>query len=208
MYKVFFKDRTVFFRNDLTETFLNHSGLFYKFGSKHELKALINVFYDLNEIRKLYLVHENPELIWNEFRGCFTHIEAAGGLVMNPDNQILVIFRNGIWDLPKGKADAGESMEETALREVAEECGIYPLSLGQKIIETYHTYRIGNENILKRTHWYDMKYKGGKNPEPEKEENISEIRWVNPADMGFVLQNTFPSILEVFRAKGLQWKDN
>jgi 8-oxo-dGTP pyrophosphatase MutT (NUDIX family) len=203
MYKVFFKDRTVFFRNNFLETFRLNSGLFYKYGSDRELLALVDAYYDLTEIKELFLVHNDIELVWNKFRSCFSQIEAAGGLVNNGENKFLVIYRNETWDLPKGKVDPGESIEETAVREVKEECGLNHLVCGKKITETYHTYKIGERKILKRTHWFEMHYKGNIDPVPQREENITEIKWLNEGDLDIMLKNTFPSIVEVFRAKGM-----
>ena len=51
-------------------------------------------------------------------------ITAAGGKVINPKGEILFIFRNNKWDLPKGKAEDNESIADTAIREVKEEVGI------------------------------------------------------------------------------------
>ena len=51
-------------------------------------------------------------------------IIAAGGIVMNKNNEVLLIHRRGKWDLPKGKLDCGETIEDTAVREVSEEVGI------------------------------------------------------------------------------------
>ena len=67
-------------------------------------------------------------------------VEAAGGLVFNKDGDILMIFRNGKWDLPKGKLEIGESIEECAIREVEEECGISGLIIEKKIKDTYNIY--------------------------------------------------------------------
>ena len=74
-------------------------------------------------------------------------VEAAGGLVFNKDGGILMIFRNGKWDLPKGKLEIGESVEECAIREVQEECGVSGLIIENKIKDTYHTYILEEENI-------------------------------------------------------------
>jgi 8-oxo-dGTP pyrophosphatase MutT (NUDIX family) len=56
-------------------------------------------------------------------------IEAAGGLVLNERGNLLMIFRRGKWDLPKGKRDAGESIETCAVREVEEETGLVGVQL-------------------------------------------------------------------------------
>ena len=52
-------------------------------------------------------------------------IKAAGGVVENHKNEILMMKRLGHWDLPKGKADPGENSATTAQREVEEECASY-----------------------------------------------------------------------------------
>ena len=59
---------------------------------------------------------------WEAFCSKHTLIEAAGGLVYNIENQLLMIFRNNKWDLPKGKLEVGENIQECAIREVEEEC--------------------------------------------------------------------------------------
>ncbi len=78
--------------------------------------------------------------MWKQFRQHFKIIEASGGIVKNEMGQILFIFRNGIWDLPKGKIEVGERKEEAGLREVEEECGFTSLTLGKFIGTTYHLY--------------------------------------------------------------------
>ena len=107
---------------------------------------------------KVY-INNTPKIIeenWKDFCSKFIMIEAAGGLVFNKDGHILMIFRNGKWDLPKGKLEIGESVEECAKREVEEECGIYGLDIIEKLLDTYHTYKLKGNKILKKTYWYKM----------------------------------------------------
>ena len=47
-------------------------------------------------------------------------IETAGGIVLKND-KILFIFKRGIWDLPKGKVEEGNSSKKTAKIEISEE---------------------------------------------------------------------------------------
>ena len=75
-------------------------------------------------IRRLYVLCDNPELTYERIRKLFTEVDAAGGLICNDLGEFLLIFRNGMWDLPKGKREKGESTAENAVREVMEECGI------------------------------------------------------------------------------------
>ena len=67
-------------------------------------------------------------------------ITAAGGLVLNPNTEILMIFRRGHWDLPKGKLDEGETIVSCAVREVQEETGLSDIHVDQFLLMTKHTY--------------------------------------------------------------------
>ena len=73
---------------------------------------------------------------------------AGGGKVYNPKNEILFIFRNGKWDLPKGKAEAKETINLTALREVEEETGITGLSYYQALWKSPIIYSKGMTVII------------------------------------------------------------
>jgi 8-oxo-dGTP pyrophosphatase MutT (NUDIX family) len=120
-------------------------------------------------------------------------------LVKSNDNKVLVIFRRGKWDLPKGKLEKGETIEFGAMREVEEECGITDLEI-QKLIEiTYHTYKIGDQDILKKTYWFEMIHKRSLKPKPQTEEEITEARWIDVNEITEISNNTFPSIIEVFK---------
>jgi len=129
-------------------------------------------------------------------------IQAGGGLVKNEKSEILFIFRRGKWDLPKGKLDAGETLEQCALREVKEETGIGHLELIQFLLITEHDYKEKGRAILKETHWWLMKTIGNQTLIPQKEEDITEIRWIGPADFKIIKQNTYPAILDVLRVSG------
>lgn len=144
-----------------------------------------------------YVVCDDAKAFIKEVEESITTIEAAGGLVKNDDGNYLFIYRNDKWDLPKGKLEAGESKKEGAVREVEEECGIKVSKLGEKICKTYHVYTMKKEVVLKKTYWYDMKYKGNDKLKPQKEEGITDVRWFKKEDVDPILQNTFPSIIDV-----------
>ena len=124
-------------------------------------------------------------------------IEAAGGLVKNETGGYLFIFRNGKWDIPKGKIEKDEKVKEAAVREVEEECGIKVSELGTKICKTYHSYIYKGEVVLKKTHWFKMNCKGQLKLKPQKEEGITDIRWFKKNEITPITQNTFPSIIDV-----------
>ena len=119
---------------------------------------------DTNEnISRLYILCSDIEGTYNRLKTLFTEVDAAGGLVRNADGQFLLILRNGIWDLPKGKREKGEDVAQTAVREVMEETGIPAPEEGRLICVTDHTYHRDGQFVLKHTHWYAMRLTGRHN---------------------------------------------
>jgi 8-oxo-dGTP pyrophosphatase MutT (NUDIX family) len=140
------------------------------------------------------LIHIESEASFKAYTKDKLIIEAAGGLVFNEKNELLMIFRRGFWDLPKGKVDEGESLEECAVREVQEETGLQNIKLGEFLNTTYHTYTLNNQSILKPSHWYKMKHLGNELPIPQTEEDISEIKWVTKEIAYTLLDKMYPTI--------------
>ena len=124
-------------------------------------------------------------------------IEAAGGMVFNTKGELLMMKRKGKWDMPKGKLDEGETIEECAIREVIEETGLAPLYSVRKLQTTYHTYPYKGKTALKPSHWFLMRYDGMQEPIPQTEEDITEIRWVNKESAKALIENAYPSIKEM-----------
>lgn len=118
--------------------------------------------------------------------------------------QILLIYRNGFWDLPKGKRDVGESIPACAAREVAEEVHCEIPALLTMIARTEHTYEQGGKTIDKTTWWYSMVIKPGELL-PQIEEGIQAVEWVDLAEarsrVGF---DNLVTALDAFS----QWFDN
>lgn len=132
-------------------------------------------------------------------------IIAAGGLIVNEKQELLMIFRRGHWDLPKGKWDDGETIEQCALREVREETGIADVQLGALIGLTYHEYfnTYTNQDVVKETHWYAMTVDSSVKLVPQTEEDIEKIEWVPFANIGEKMQQTYPNILEILHKANL-----
>ena len=126
-----------------------------------------------------------------------TLINAAGGVVYNSKNQILMIFRNNKWDLPKGKLEVGESITECAIREVKEECGLARLKILRKLSNTYHTYKLNGILMLKSTCWFEMRTLDAANLIPQHEEGITKVEWVDENDIQEKLENTYGNIKEL-----------
>lgn len=122
------------------------------------------------------------------------YIEAAGGVVYNEHQQMLLIFRRGYWDLPKGKIDEGENAETAALREVEEETGVNSLKIINPIGSTYHTYFMYNTYVIKKTHWYCMAATNSNTLVPQMEEDIEMAKWINKEELPDILKQTYPNI--------------
>lgn len=126
-------------------------------------------------------------------------IVAGGGIVTNEKDEILMIFRRGVWDLPKGKLDAGETIESCAVREVEEETGAQNIKLGKLVGITYHEYfdTWKQRDVSKESHWYAMKVTGDQKLVPQTDEDIEEIQWVAKKDLEKYLANTHKNIVEI-----------
>lgn len=136
-------------------------------------------------------------------KSTFKVIRAAGGVVHH-EGKVLMIFRLGKWDFPKGKIEKGESVSLGARREVEEECHI-KVSVGQKICNTWHTYSQRGQNILKKTTWYEMSCLDDSKMRPQVEEGIELVKWMNKKEMEVALINAYRSIRHVnrkFRSSG------
>lgn len=142
-------------------------------------------------VKELNVFGENIDEIWQEFQQLFRIIEAAGGIVSNPEGEILFIKRLGKWDLPKGKMEKGESREESAVREIEEETGLQNVELLSFINTTYHIYIERNgDKVLKCTHWFEMNFDGEDTSKPQIEEGITEVAWKNTLQ---IKEEVFPS---------------
>ena len=128
----------------------------------------------------------------------YTYVRAAGGIVRNADNQILMIYRRGVWDLPKGKVETGEKNEEAAVREVLEETGVEARITHPIPFSTFHTYDTYGPKMLKETLWYEMAAITG-STRPQTEEDIFEVVWVDRARIPNLIENSYTSLKEVVR---------
>jgi 8-oxo-dGTP pyrophosphatase MutT (NUDIX family) len=135
-----------------------------------------------------------------------TQLIAAGGLVTNPNGEILWIFRRGFWDLPKGKLDEGETIQSCAVREVQEETGLINIQLHQMIGFTNHTYfdKYLNEEVVKRTYWFHMTIPDFQAGNPQTSEDIEKLEWNTLNKARHCLDNTYPTILEIIEKFRIQ----
>lgn len=135
----------------------------------------------------------NNQAEFDNFARNFRIIHAAGGIVRNEQEAILMIFRLDKWDFPKGKVEAGEQYAEAAIREVEEETGLKDITLGEPLPSTFHTYELRGEPILKETHWYAMRAHS-QSLTPQTVEDITEAVWVPFEEVGSKMESSYPSL--------------
>ncbi|MFT4092778.1 MAG: NUDIX domain-containing protein [Niabella sp.] len=162
----------------------------------HTVKAMLHEM-TLPEISCGIFLHKDLETLKKQFFKKFEVHIAGGGLVVNKTGAILMIFRRGFWDLPKGHLDKGETIEACAIREVQEETGLNSVRITAPLSVTYHTYEHGTHHILKEAHWYIMTLEQEEVPVPQTEEDIELIEWVPPGKTDRYLKNAYPSIRDV-----------
>lgn len=166
------------------------------------LKELRQGFFDLEKgLIPEFNLSGDLNILWPLFQSEFKLISAAGGWVENKDGQLLVIKRLGKWDLPKGKMEAEESKEESAIREVEEECGVSDLKIIKPLQDTYHTYRLKGSVVLKTTHWFKMSTNFNGALVPQLEEDIEQVRWMSREEYPELLANTYANISRLVQAQ-------
>lgn len=189
MYKVFINDSSIHFttkaslsEKKLPQVFLEDPLIVVQEIAQHT-EAVAYAF-------ETNLVEED----WKRFLQSFTLVEAAGGVVKNSASKTLLIHRLGKWDLPKGKMEAGESREESAVREVMEECAIPEPRIVKPLPTTYHYYALRDMHIVKPTYWFLMEVDGTPDVAPQTEEGITEVSWADAATVKVAMEETYASI--------------
>lgn len=150
------------------------------------------------KINSVRLIGHAEDKLLKAFKKKLPNVIAGGGKVYNDKGQILFIYRNGKWDLPKGKAEKKESIEDTAIREVEEETGIKNLEIVEKLPVTYHIYKRNGKHKLKITHWYKMTSDFNGKLYPQLNEGITKVEWLNKKQAQEALQNSYANIKLLF----------
>jgi len=197
MYKVFINEKVICFTNNEENCKqLEHKFVLYFF-SNIDIPFLLPLLYGSDK-KDVVIVLDNYELVFKEFQNYFKIIRTAGGIVTNNNNEKLFIYRLEKWDLPKGKIEVGEGIEDAAVREIEEECGITGLTIQNKIQDTYHVYSFKGQLILKQTYWFELTSSYDGVLIPQLEEDITKVEWLTSADIeNKVLNNTYASIKEL-----------
>jgi 8-oxo-dGTP pyrophosphatase MutT (NUDIX family) len=202
MTKIYFNNKPLYLVDEITpeiEEYLHHEEtVFIDEFNSHTVKAMIHEMLSQKILRGVFYHSSIPSLL-NAFKKKFVFVQAAGGFVYTDDHKILLIFRRGKWDLPKGKLDNGEELEACALREIEEETGIKPSALEGKLCTTYHTYQQNGKNWLKESHWFLIT--ATERPFlPQTEEDIEKCEWVTADQLAPYMENTHGSVIDVVNA--------
>ena len=147
--------------------------------------------------KNIVLFSNNINLDFNHFQSNFNFILAAGGLVRNLDHQYLMIFKNNIWDLPKGKVDHAENLADAAIREVGEETNVKDVKIISSAFSTFHLYLDPRHTVLKETKWFIMESTSECVLIGQKNEGITKVAWFS--DYLIDDLNTYSSIKYLFK---------
>ena len=193
MYKVFVNDCPII----LTENKNVSTSFEIRHFKKKTVLEIVQEIFD-NKKEGICFICDDLESCLNKFQSYFKVQKAAGGKVFNKNNEVLFIYRFDKWDLPQGKLEKGESIEECAIREVEEECGISNLVIQKPLETTYHIFQRKNKTIFKITYWYLMRTTYTGNLTPQLEEGIEQVAFKNMAEIEQALTNTYENIKLLF----------
>jgi len=184
MYKIYIKETLLILTSDLR---VNMAKMKYPeaihYPYHFSVKQLLNIIDKCEKSKSVKIVIvSSTELkkLKQDFKGLYVEVPAAGGIVINELGEALFIYKRGKWDLPKGKIEKGESIEEAAIREVKEETGLKSVEITAKLCNTKHTFRNRKKKrAIKKSYWYVMEAKK-QAVNPQVEEEIEKVEWLPP----------------------------
>ena len=201
--KIYFNNKPLFVVSEITkevEAYLHHDdAVFIDEFNIHTVKAMIHEM-ELPRIHAGVFLHSDVDAVVRAFKKKLSFVQAAGGLVHTEDLALLLIFRRGKWDLPKGKLDEGESLETCAIREINEETGIEIIQNEGPLCTTLHTYHQFGKHILKESTWFLMRAAKQNEFIPQIDEDIEKCEWVAIDKLAPYMENTHASIIDVVKA--------
>ncbi len=193
MYKVFVNDIPIILstKKEIGEKYISIPI------EKAKLKKIIKKI-NKGELLYVNLFHEDEKKLFKHLFKKLPVVIAAGGMVYNDANEILFIYRNKRWDLPKGKTEKNETIEASALREVEEETGVKNLKVTQSLLKTYHIFKKKGKYKIKITHWYEMHTSYTGELRPEVNEGIEKVKWKNLKKSQKALTKSYANIKLLF----------
>lgn len=189
MYKVFVGDKPIILTT-LVEQETNFKNYLLKSVNIRKVIRELNSK-PLDEIR---LIHKNENKLIKKFLKKLPNVIAGGGKVYNDKKEILFIYRNDKWDLPKGKVEGRETIEQTAIREVSEETGVAGLEITKPLDTTYHIFKRNGRFKIKVTYWFEMKTSFTGDLHAQENEGITKVEWLNNKQIKEALKNSYANI--------------
>ena len=196
MYKVFVNDKPLFLTNQIQK---ETDFQLFLLDSVDIKQLIIKIF--KNKVDKAFLYHPDEKEILKKLKSKIPVEKAGGGLVLNDKNEVLFIFRNKKWDLPKGGIEKGEEIEDTAIREVEEETGVKGLKITKKLNKTYHIFKRNGRYKLKITHWFEMKTSYSGKMVGQLDEGIEKVEWIKQSEIQNCLKNSYENIKLLFETE-------
>lgn len=193
MYKVFVNEYPLILTNRLSDTVDGNYFLLNGMAINEAIEALSK-----GKLETAFIYHPNHEEILRKFAKKIPLVVAAGGVVTNKSGKVLFIYRNDKWDLPKGKVEKGESLEQAALREVEEETGVSELQIENFLRATYHVFKRNGKYKLKEVHWFSMSTSFKGDLVGNEEEGIAKVKWKGPKKIKEALENSYTNIKVLF----------
>ena len=189
MYTIYVGDKPIILTTEIQKETDFKSFLLKSVNIGKVIKTLNNT-----DLKAVHLIHENKDKLLKKFLKLLPNVVAGGGKVYNAKNEILFIYRNDKWDLPKGKAERKETIEETAIREVEEETGVEGLKITKPLPTTYHIFKRNGKHKIKVTYWFEMKTDFEGDLSPQENEGITKVEWLNGKSSQKALENSYANI--------------
>lgn len=189
MYQVFVNDKPIILTTEVAKETNFKNYLLDKVKLGKVIKELNNT-----SIEAVKLIGKNEDKLLKKFLKKLPNVIAGGGKVINSKSEILFIYRNDKWDLPKGKIEPKETIEETALREVEEETGVTDLKITKPLETTYHIFKRNGKYKIKITYWFEMSSNYDGKLEPQENEGITRVEWLNSFKIVEAMENSYANI--------------
>ncbi|GAA3579554.1 NUDIX hydrolase [Snuella lapsa] len=189
MYKVFVGDKPIVLTTkvEMESNFKN-----YLLNTVHIGKVIKEL--NTTGLEEVRLIHKSEDKLLKKFLKKLPNVVAGGGKVYNDVGEILFIYRNDKWDLPKGKVEGNETIEKTAIREVTEETGVGGLEITKPLETTYHIFKRNGRHKIKITYWFEMRTSFKGDLYAQEEEGITKVTWLNDKQTEKALENSYANI--------------
>ncbi|MFV0565181.1 MAG: NUDIX hydrolase [Flavobacteriaceae bacterium] len=189
MYKIFVGDKPI-----VLTTVVEHEVGFKNYPLKTVKLSRVIKALNTTDIKEARLIHNKPEKLLKKFLKKLPNVVAGGGKVYNQGGNILFIYRNDKWDLPKGKTERRETIEKTAIREVMEETGVTDLKITGILPTTYHIFKRNGRYKVKITYWFEMKTDFKGKLHAQVDEGITRVEWLSPKQVKKAMENSYANI--------------